>query len=431
MTRSVKWGNSVSLEIKRSVLHSLTEQEIKLPKIKIQSMNLMMTIVTRIILLLLFVSHAIASTRFNLSHFIYPKISDDFRPQPSLFLKDILAAISASEHWKLEDFKVSKLEIEKVKFGNLQRYEIEFLLGNKKDFVFSSWDEVSSWKRYKDNEGDFEVVANQVSSNAVLGSIQIEGPVELLVAGDNKMSLVLPWNTSHAGLKRIHVGEDITVEVKNAHEVSLFQTSNHGQQSEQNLIPHIFPSMTCMPLLPVMISGSASVVALQTQNPGAHITSNLVSQDVIELVPDKCYSRHTYKTQQCPIKSLRLKIRLLETVLKSFLSDKIASDAKLKAKIEASTAFRFVLEVERKIRVNDTRWTSMAEWRTRPSVEHVWFEVMARIEKKRLKPLVVKKMKPFVGVDSSAWSNFMANMSFTKLSSGFVAPEALTLDVNW
>ncbi|CAI9281810.1 unnamed protein product [Lactuca saligna] len=232
-------------------------------------MKMMTMIITRIIFLLLFLSHAIAYTRFNLSHFIYPKISDEFRPQPSLFLKDILGEISATEHWKSEDFRVLNLEIEKVKFGNLQRYEIEFLLRNKKDYVFNSMDNVSSWKRFKDKEGDFEVMANEVSSKAVLGSIQIEGPVELLVSGDNEMSLLLPWNTSHSGLKRILVGEDVTVEVKNANEVSLFKTSNLGQQadSKHNLIDHIFPYMTCTPLLPVRISGSSSVVAFRTQNP--------------------------------------------------------------------------------------------------------------------------------------------------------------------
>ncbi|KVI06623.1 uncharacterized protein LOC112509528 [Cynara cardunculus var. scolymus] len=401
-----------------------------------------MMIIARINLLLLFLSQAIASPRFNLSHFIYPKISDDFRPQPSLFLKDVLGAISDSEHWKLEDVRVSKLEIEKIKYGNLQRYEIEFLLPNKKDFMFNLWDEVSLWKRFKDREvGDFEVLANRVSSKAVLDPILIEGPFELLVSGDDQMSLVLPWNTSHAGLKRILVGEDITVEVKNAHAVSLFQTSNLGQQAEQNLIAHgeqrnlwFFPCLTCMPLLPVKISGSASIVAFRTQNPGAYIASDLLSQDTIELLPEKCYSRHTHEKQQCPIESLRSRIRLLEKLMKSLLGDKINPDAgraKLKAKIEASTVFRYQLELERNIRTNDTRWITMEEWRTRPTVEHVWFEVLARIERKRLKPLVVKKIKPFVGVDSSAWSNLMANMSFTKLSSVLVPPEALTLDVNW
>ncbi|KAI3761175.1 hypothetical protein L1987_51586 [Smallanthus sonchifolius] len=396
-------------------------------------MNIIMMIILRINFLLLFSSHAIASPRFNLSHFIYPKISEEFRPQPSLFLKDVLGNISDREHWKLEEIRVSKLEIEKVKYGRLQRYDIEFKLGNKK--VFSMWDKVSLWKRLKGRGGDFEVLANQVASRAVLGSIRIDGPVELLVSGYDEMSLAMPWNTSHSGLKRILVGEDITVEVKNAYEVSLFQISNIGQQA--NVIAHrelcnlwFFPCMTCMPLLPVRISGSASVIAYKTRNPGAYIASNILSQNVIELLPDKCYSRHTHKTQQCPIESLRSRIRMVENVLKIFLFDKI-NGAKVKARIEASTVFRFQLELERNIRSNDTRWITMAEWRTRPTVERVWFEVLASIERERLKPLFFKKIKPFVGEDSSEWSNLMSNMSFTKLSSVLVAPEALTLDVNW
>ncbi|KAJ0441637.1 hypothetical protein HanIR_Chr16g0800041 [Helianthus annuus] len=391
-----------------------------------------MTIIVRFNLFLLFLSHAIASPRFNLSHFIFPKISEEFRPQSSLFLKDVLGAVCNREHWKLEEIKVSELEIGKVKYGRLQRYEIEFLLANKKDYVFNTWDNVPMWKRLKDRDEEFEVSANRVASRALLGSVRIDGPVELLVSGYDEMSLVMPWNTSHAGLKRILVGEDITVEVKNAHEVSLSQTSVTGQQA--NVIAHreqcnlwLFPSLTCVPLLPVRISGSATVVAFKSRNPGAYISSNILSQNVIELLPDKCYSRRTHKPQQCPVESLRSWIRLGERVLKTFLFDKF-NGAKVKAKIEASTAFRFQLELERNIRSNDTRWATMAEWRTRPTVEHVWFEVVARIERKRLKPLNIRKIKPFVGEDSSDWSNLMSNMSFTKLPSVLVAPEALTLD---
>ncbi|KAL8217684.1 hypothetical protein R6Q57_021057 [Mikania cordata] len=397
-------------------------------------MNIMMIIIVRINFLLLFVPYAVASPRFNLSHFIYPKISDEFRPQPSLFLKDLLVAISDGEQWKLDDIRVSKLEIEKVKYGRLQRKEVEFLLGNKKSYVFRMWDEVSLWKRLKGRGGNFEVLANQVDSRAVLGSVRIDGPVELLVSGDDEMSLVMPWNISRSGLKRILVGEDITVEVNNAHGVSLFQASKIGQQA--NVIAHreqcnlwFFPCLICIPLLPVRISGSASVVAFKNHNPGSYIESNMLSENVMELLPDKCYSRHTHKTQ-CPVKSLRSWIRLVEKMLKIFLFDKI-NGAKVKAKIEASTAFRFQLELERNIRSNDTRWSTIAEWRTRPAVERVWFEVVARIEGLRLKPLVFKKIKPFIEEDSSEWSNLMSNISFTKFSSVIVRPEALTLDVNW
>ncbi|XP_076883260.1 protein TUNICAMYCIN INDUCED 1-like [Bidens hawaiensis] len=387
-------------------------------------------------LLSLSLSQAIASPRFNLSHFIPPKTSQESRPQSSLFLKDVLRAICDGENWKLEDIGVSELGIEKVKYGRLQRYEIEFQMGNTKDYLFYMWDNVSLWKRFKDKNGDFEVLANRLASRAVVGSVRINGPVELLVSGLDEMSLVMPWNTSHTGLKRILIGEGIIVEVKNAYEVSLSQASIIGQQTNviahQEQCNHLWFSscLMCMPLLPIRISGSASVVAYKTQNPGAYIASNVLSEDVIELLPDKCYSRQTYKPQQCPIESLRSWIRVGEKVLKLFLSDKV-NNAKVKAKIDASTVFRFQLELERIIRSNDTRWATMAEWRTRPTFERVSFEVLAILEMKRLKPLTFRKIKPFVGRDSSDWNNLMSNISFTKLSSVLVAPEALTLDVNW
>nr|GEW40756.1 hypothetical protein [Tanacetum cinerariifolium] len=365
---------------------------------------------TRLNFFLLFISHTIGSKQFNLSHFIYPILTDTFHPQPSLFLTDVVKVISANERWKYEDVSVSKVETEKVRYGYMKRYEIEFMFGDdNKDYLFSMMEKVRKWKRllfFKSGGGDdvveeFEDLASGVSERSVVGVVRVEGPVELRVGGDDEFSLVMPWNASHTGLKRILVGEDVTVEVKNAQEVSVLQTSNI-EQAERSIIAHMeqcnlwfLPCLTCKQLLPVRISGSASVVAFRTRNPSEYITSNLISHDVIELLPDKCYSRHTHEKQQCPIESLRSRIRLLEKVLKGFLGDgnnRNASGAKLKAKIEASTAFRFL---------------------------------------KRLKPLAVKKIKPFVGVDSSAWSNLMANMSFTKLSSVLVAPEALTLDVNW
>ncbi|XP_071731463.1 uncharacterized protein [Rutidosis leptorrhynchoides] len=49
----------------------------------------------------------------------------------------------------------------------------------------------------------------------------------------------MPWNASHTGLKQILVSEAITVEVKNAHEVSLIQIYDLGQLAEQNLVDHM------------------------------------------------------------------------------------------------------------------------------------------------------------------------------------------------
>lgn len=247
-------------------------------------------------------------------------------------------------------------------------------------------------------------------------------------------------NSSHTGFKQVLVGEGITIEVKSAQVVSLFHTSDLGIQSNRSLATgettafwSIGDSL-CMPLLPINILGSASLVAYRTRNPNAPIEYKFPSRETIELLPEKCYTKRTYKKRGCPINSLRPRIALLEKLLRSFLGDRIGKNASLgfvKAKIHASTVFRFQLEVERDIRSNDTLWTTLAEWRTRPTVETVLFEVVAKIGTKGLVPLTIKKVRPFIGVDSLAWSSLMSNISFTQFPSILVPPKALTLDVKW
>lgn len=96
------------------------------------------------------------------------------------------------EKWKLEDVRVSNLDLGSAKYGTLQRYEVRIRIGKSK-LVFKLWDQVSRWKIFKKAVvGDFESLANKVSSKAVLDVLQIEGPFELRVAGDDDPSLMLP-----------------------------------------------------------------------------------------------------------------------------------------------------------------------------------------------------------------------------------------------
>ncbi|CAL5383659.1 unnamed protein product [Camellia sinensis] len=381
-----------------------------------------------------------AHPTLNISHFLFPKVSHELRPQPSPFFQDVLRAISVRQEWNSsEGVRVSKLDSRKVKFGSSQRYEFRLRIG-KTELIFKLRDEVASWKKMK-KEGDFESLVNEASSVAVLDAFIAQGPLELRVGGDDEFSVLLPLNTSHTGLKRILVGEGITVEVRNAQEVSLFQALELGLQANKSVTINRerskywpFQHSICKPLLPVHISGSVTVAAYKSQNPNSYIETAFPSKDTIELLPEKCYIRNIYKKRRCPIDSLSLRIAVVEKILRRYLGNKIQKNRHfgfLKANIKASTVVRFKMELERDIRSNDTLWGTLAEWRTRPTVERVWFEVVARIEGERLKPLVIKKLRPFIEVDSSAWSNLMSNISFTKFPSVLVPPKALTLDVKW
>ncbi|KAI4336936.1 hypothetical protein L6164_015406 [Bauhinia variegata] len=165
-----------------------------------------------------------------------------------------------------------------------------------------------------------------------------------------------------------------------------------------------------------------------------YIEPKFISKDTIELLPEKCYHGDTYRKRACPMDSLSLRLSMLEKILRSLLGHRILQSQLfgfLKAKIRASAAVKFPIELESNLGSNVTLNRTLPEWRTRPSVERAWFEVLTRVEADRLKPLLIKKVKPFIESDSISWGNLLSNVSFTKLRSVLVPPEALTLDVKW
>ncbi|KAF9668615.1 hypothetical protein SADUNF_Sadunf14G0022000 [Salix dunnii] len=359
------------------------------------------------------------------------------------FLKDVLKEISVKQEWDLEGIEISKLEVSKVRIFSSQRYEFKIRVG-KSHILLKFPDEEDSRKKLSKPKSsiDFGYLIKEFGSVAVLDTMKLQGPFDLWVSGHDNLSLLLPMNASHAGLKRIVVGEGISVEVKGAKEVSLFQdfdlslavngSENSNNKGGNGFYP--FGYLICTPLLPIRIIGSASLVANKNRDPDAEIETRLLSKNTIELVSDKCYNRNAYKNRASTFHFLSPSIARLEKVLRSFLGDRITRNGLssfLRATAKASTLIRFQLELEKSFGGNETVQQVLAEWRTRPTVERVWFEVMARVEGDKLKPVIVKKVRPFIAVDSASWSDLMSNISFTDFPSVLVPPEALTLDVKW
>ena len=110
----------------------------------------------------------------------------------------MLKEIGSREKWDLQEFSVSKLDVKKAKLGDLQRYEFRVRFG-KSEFVFKLLDQVSRWKRFEqlENELGFEDLVNKITSKAaVLGTLKIQGPFHLRLAGDHQLKLFLPVNSS-------------------------------------------------------------------------------------------------------------------------------------------------------------------------------------------------------------------------------------------
>lgn len=91
----------------------------------------------------------------------------------------------------MNDVRVSKLDLRKVRYGSVQRYEYRVALGRTR-LVLKSVDEVDSWKKLGTEKSDFGSLVGEVGSMGVLDTFKVEGPFELLVGGTDEASLQLP-----------------------------------------------------------------------------------------------------------------------------------------------------------------------------------------------------------------------------------------------
>lgn len=252
-------------------------------------------------------------------------------------------------------------------------------------------------------------------------------------------------NVTHEGLRRILVGDGITIKVNGVQDVTLIHPYDIGLLLERSSLkanqdsnwfwPFGLPS--CAPLLSVRVTGPASVVAVRAHNSEAHVKTLFHAADNIELLSEKCYNNgHFKQVSLWAFKSLGSKLVLVQKALRNFLGNNIllgGFSRLLKAKITASNLVKFRLEVERDVTENDEKWKWVAAWKTKPVVERIWFEIVARAEGgKGWKPMVARKLtRPIMALESSPWSNLMSNISFTQIPSIILPPEALTLDAHW
>ncbi|KAL4273477.1 hypothetical protein GQ457_13G008810 [Hibiscus cannabinus] len=356
-------------------------------------------------------------------------------------LQDVIEKIALKQKWELEGLNFTKFELSKIRFGTGKRYEFWIRFG-KTHLLFKFPDEVSSLNKLtkRSSSDDFLDFVNEINSSAILDSFTMEGPFELRLSPSHQASLLFPLNNSHTDLKRVLVGEGITLQVSGAQEISLFHRFNFGFASNENDVKEkksgYWPlrHSICRPLLPARVLGSVSLVAYRTRNPDASIEAHFPSKDTIELLPEKCYDTHDYTKQPYLTDSLISRIAKLQKVLRMFLGDRNNQKGvfgSLNVTTKASPIIHFQLELEKYIGKNESVRAMLAEWRTKPTVERLWFDVMTRVEGEKLKPLTIKKVRPFVNVDTISWSNLLSNISFTKFPSILVPQEALTLDVKW
>lgn len=100
-----------------------------------------------------------------------------------------MKAISTKKGWNLEEIRVSGIRSARV--AALQRYELRLRIG-KTVVVFRFSDEISSWRKLGKGGGFGLGLGGRFGSKPVIRGLELEGPVELRVAGDDDLLLLLP-----------------------------------------------------------------------------------------------------------------------------------------------------------------------------------------------------------------------------------------------
>ncbi|KAK8969535.1 hypothetical protein KSP40_PGU002629 [Platanthera guangdongensis] len=377
---------------------------------------------------------------------VFPAPPTQSAPSSKSFLKEILNAIEAKEQWDPDvDARVSVVETESARVSAIQSFEFHVRSGWR-TLILKFVEEAEAWRKAGKGEVQFgtDSVSLDEGFRPGIRVLKLEGPLELHAIGDNEFSLHLPSvNITHQALKRVLVGEGISIEIDGDGEISIFypydisflSSSKHKQSRDQFWPLGLF---SCAPMVLVRVACSASLVAFRIPDAGAYVKSTFLSRNTIELLPEKCYSNGLYeRTRFSASPTLASKFAVMDQFLSSFLGRTVSlgrSSRLLRTKITSSSLLKFHVEVERNITDNDKYWKNVAEWRTRPNAERSWFEIIGRFEEggRGLRPFTIRKLsRPLMMVESAAWSHLMSNISFTEFPSFVVPPEALTLDVKW
>lgn len=329
---------------------------------------------------------------------------------------------------------------ESARISAIQSFDFHVRVG-RVTLILKFSDEAEAWRKAGSGEVEFgpDLVTLDKEYRRRIMVLKLEGPLELHAkGGDDELSVHLPsLNITHQGLKRVLVGQGISIEMDYSGEISLFYPYDIAFLRKESSSRHQFWPLgfsSCAPMLSVRVVGSASLVAFRVPNTRASFKTSFPSHKTIELLPEKCYSRD--QSQFAASQMFVSKFAIMEKLLYSFLGKSILlnrSSRLLQIKITSSILLKFRVEVERNITENDGSWKKVANWRTRPTVERHWFEIVGRFDNGgRLIPVLVRKLpRPLMIGESAAWSHLMSNVSFTEFPAFVVPPEALTLDIKW
>eukprot|EP00249_Psilotum_nudum_P012612 c23885_g1_i1 orf=539-1876(+) len=394
-------------------------------------------------------------------------------------------ALVNSLGWSKDDVKISNIDTEDAKFGQTVIYEFDIQAGDA-FLPLRLSEEITSWQylvelpsgeedslgtgamlaTIDDKQQQTAVGDERIGAlTAVLAPFQLSGPVELWIQDAEQLRLALPNDVEAGVLRKVLLADGAVVTVEGAREVSLEHPLQlplplPSDSRESGLAASLLAladrlryasRMEQMPLLSLRIVGPTSLVATvpkELKPSGNSLKVKRLAPGAVELVSrkqgqvqveglDPLPALDPINSWMFPLPSLNgtnSKLQNLEKLLISFLGPKAyqkGSFKLLRAKASAATFVQVEFQIEKRLSNDNIPTAFWPEWKTRPTVQRLDYQLLAKVEGQKLLPVHIHQLEHYTNVESYTWRAITGNVSFSKLPRILLPSSPLTLDPKW
>ncbi|PWA69287.1 hypothetical protein CTI12_AA296340 [Artemisia annua] len=338
-----------------------------------------------------------------------------------------------------DDLKITAFDLKDALVGRSVAYEIDLEIDNQV-LPLKLLDDVHKWQHVDLPILQVDDQARNVSDNglvtkkkkkssqrsSVLTPFKLAGPMELWIQDAKKTKLSLPANNiKHAvddgNLRKVILADGAVVNVKGAKSVSLLRPIDLDLPMTKTKNKFASGFLTLSDRLKHASRTHSQLVSLSIKGPTS-LTSPKPSVNKLKL---------NHVTSFWPIVSINgsnTNLISFETLLASILGPKASEEGSfrvLTAEISAQTFVKIGFTAE-KLTGNGSEWEGYPEWRTKPEVVRLYFEVLARLNGDKIVPERVVQVDP-VSVKDSMSPNFITGNISSSRAFTMRQPKLFTL----
>ncbi|KAF7803808.1 tunicamycin induced protein [Senna tora] len=408
--------------------------------------------------------------------------SSDINPPYPKAISDLKEAIVKGLGFPAEEFTISGFDPREAKVGHSVEYQFDVEIDHKV-IPFKLLEDVNRWE-YVDlpifqvkepaKPGDQNgLVEKRNSDNGlpVLAPFQLAGPMELWIQDAKDMRLSLPHDVDAGVLKKVILADGAVVTVKGARSVSLrhpldlplpLNTTHNGfaaglltlaEQIRHASRTHGAPLLSLRIVGPTSLASPSSSSSSSSSSNNNRLKLKRLAPGLVELSsPSKTEASEaisaidllqgeaptlltpTQFTTMWPFASLNgsnANLLGFEALLASVLGPKASKKGSfrlLKADVSAQTFVKIGFLAEKKLKEGDgANLEGFPEWRTKPEMLRMHFEVLAKVDGDKVIPERVIPVNPLIVEDTVAPNALDGNVTMSRMPIIHPPPNPFTL----